>query len=58
MFYFEKDMTSESSNLIYVVVCSTFSAKYITETGERKNKGSGQDSSLSTTHPSTSIPTT
>ena len=38
IFYLKEDMTCKSSDLIYVVICSTCNEEYIGETGERKTR--------------------
>ena len=38
IFYLKEDMTCESSDLIYVVICSTCNEEYIGETGEEKTR--------------------
>ena len=38
IFYLKEDMTSESSDWIYVVICSTCNEEYIGKTGEGKTK--------------------
>ena len=38
MFYLKEDMTCESSDLIYVVICPTCNEEYIGETGEGKTR--------------------
>ena len=36
--FYVKDMTFESSDLVYVVICSTCNEEYIGETGEVKTR--------------------
>ena len=36
IFYLKEDMTCESSDLVYVVICPTYSEEYIEETGKEK----------------------
>ena len=39
IFYVKEDMTCESSDLVYVVICSACNEEYIGETGEGKIRG-------------------
>ena len=36
MVYLNEDIICESSDLVYVVICSTFKEEYIGETGQEK----------------------
>ena len=38
IFYLEEDMNCKSSDLIYVVICSTWNEEYMGEAGEEKKK--------------------